>query len=86
MKAMSDPTRLRILHILSHEALIPAELARRLRLRDQTVTHHLQILRLAGLVQIDLGSGEGKYKETHATRSEAIAAAYATLQQFLEKE
>lgn len=86
MKALSDPTRLRILRILSHEALIPAELARRLRLRDQTVTHHLKILRMAGLVQIDLGEGEGKHKEPHATRAEAVAAASAALQQFIEEQ
>ncbi len=85
MKALSDPTRLRILRILSHEALIPAELARRLRLRDQTVTHHLKVLRMAGLVQIDLGGGEGKHKEPHATRAEAVAAASAALQQFIEE-
>lgn len=83
MKAMSDPTRLRILHILSHEALIPAELARRLRLRDQTVTHHLQILRLAGLVQIDVNAGEGQAREPHATRTEAVAAVWSMLQDFL---
>jgi DNA-binding transcriptional ArsR family regulator len=86
MKALSDPTRLRILRILSRQALIPAELARRLRLRDQTVTHHLEILRLAGLVQIDMGRGHGKYKETHATRTEAVAAAWDALQQFMEEE
>jgi DNA-binding transcriptional ArsR family regulator len=86
VKALSDPTRLRILRILSHEALIPAELARRLRLRDQTVTHHLNILRLAGLVQIELGESEGKHKEPHAARAEAVGAAFAALQQFLEKQ
>lgn len=86
MKALSDPTRLRILRILSHEALIPAELARRLRLRAQTVTHHLEILRLAGLVQIDLIGVKGKHKEPHSTRIEAVAAASAALQQFIEED
>jgi DNA-binding transcriptional ArsR family regulator len=86
MKACADPTRLRILRILSHEALIPAELARRLRLRDQTVTHHLKILRLAGLVQIGFTEGESAHRELHATRTEAVGAACAALREFLEQE
>jgi DNA-binding transcriptional ArsR family regulator len=83
LKALSDPTRLRILRLLSAEPLIPAELARRLRLRAQTVSHHLRVLRLAGLVQVTLGEDEEKYGEPHAARSEAVATAYAALQDFL---
>ena len=60
LKALSDPTRLKILHYLSQEPLSPAELSRRLRLRAPTVTHHLQTLRLAGLVQVTLGKGKEK--------------------------
>jgi DNA-binding transcriptional ArsR family regulator len=86
MKACADPTRLRILRILSHEALIPAELARRLRLRDQTVIHHLEILRRAGLVQINIAESESRQKDTHATRTEAVATACAALQQFMAQE
>jgi DNA-binding transcriptional ArsR family regulator len=86
MKACADPTRLRILRILSHEALIPAELARRLRLRDQTVIHHLAILRRAGLVQIGVAEGGSSQKDTHATRTEAVAAAFAALQEFLAQD
>jgi DNA-binding transcriptional ArsR family regulator len=84
LKALSDATRLRILRLVSEEPLIPAEIARRLRLRAQTVSHHLQILRLAGLVQVTLGEGEDKYGEPHAVRAEALAAAFGQLQVFLE--
>lgn len=83
LKALSDPTRLRILHYLSAEALTPAELARRLRLRAPTVTHHLKALRLAGLVQLSVGSLEDKGRDCYATRPEAIAAAFAALQDYL---
>jgi DNA-binding transcriptional ArsR family regulator len=86
MKACADSTRLRILRILSHEALIPAELARRLRLRDQTVIHHLAILRRAGLVQIGVAEGESSQKDTYATRTESVSAACAALQQFMAQE
>ena len=86
LKALSDPTRLRILRHLSEESLTPAALSRCLRLRIQTVTHHLKILRLAGLVQLTLGKDEGKGREPHAARAEAVAAAFAALQNFLGEE
>jgi DNA-binding transcriptional ArsR family regulator len=83
LKALSDPTRLRILHDLYHESLTPVQIARRLRLRPPTVTHHLKTLRLAGLVQMTLG--EGKKTMCYAARSEAVASACASLEDFLEK-
>ena len=81
LKAMSDPTRLRILHYLARESLTPAQLSRRLRLRAPTVTHHLKALRLAGLVQLTLG--EGKEARRYATRSEAVATTCDALKDFL---
>jgi DNA-binding transcriptional ArsR family regulator len=83
LKALSDPTRLRILHYLSEEPLAPAQLARRLRLRAPTVTHHVKALRLAGLVQLFVG--EDKEAKRYAARPEAVAVAFSSLQAFLEK-
>jgi DNA-binding transcriptional ArsR family regulator len=83
LKALSDPTRLRILHYLSEEPLAPAQLARRLRLRAPTVTHHLKTLRLAGLVQLFVG--EEKETKRYAARPEAVAGAFTSLQAFLAK-
>jgi DNA-binding HxlR family transcriptional regulator len=82
LKALSDPTRLRILHYLTQAPLTPAQLARRLRLRAPTVTHHLNTLRLAGLVQLTLG--EGHEVKEYAARSGAIAAAFSSLQDFVD--
>jgi DNA-binding transcriptional ArsR family regulator len=82
LKALSDPTRLRILHYLSQEPVTPAELARRLRLRAPTVTHHLRILRLAGLVQMTLGEDDRRY----AARPEAVAATFSSLGGFLGQD
>jgi DNA-binding transcriptional ArsR family regulator len=83
LKALSDPTRLRILHYLAEEPLTPAELARRLRLRAPTVTHHLKTLRLAGLVQFSLG--EDKEDRRYAPRTEAIGATCDSLKGFLKQ-
>jgi DNA-binding transcriptional ArsR family regulator len=84
LKALSDPTRLRILHYLAQEPLTPAELSRRLRLRAPTVTHHLKLLRLAGLVQLTLG--EDKEERRYAARSDAIDATFASLEDFLKPD
>ncbi len=84
LKALSDPTRLRILRYLEREPLTPTQLARRLRLRSPTVVHHLKTLRLAGLVQLTLG--EDKQERPYAARSGAVRAAYNSLQGFLGKD
>jgi DNA-binding transcriptional ArsR family regulator len=81
LKALSDPTRLRILHYLTGEPLAPAQLARRLRLRAPTVVHHLKALRLAGLVQVSMDSH--KEAKRYAARPEAIKAACDALEAFL---
>lgn len=82
LKALADPTRLRILSYLSEKPHTPAQLARRLRLRSPTVVHHLNALRTAGLVRLTVESeGERRY----ATRQEAIETTFVHLQTFLKK-
>jgi DNA-binding transcriptional ArsR family regulator len=85
LSALADPTRLRILRYLTEEPLAPTQLARRLRLRAPTVTHHLGILRLAGLVQLTLDMDEEGEKEVrrYAARAEGIGAACDALRDFL---
>ncbi|HEX6384222.1 MAG TPA: metalloregulator ArsR/SmtB family transcription factor [Anaerolineae bacterium] len=80
LKALADPTRLRILRYLTAEPLTPAQLARRLRLRPPTVIHHLDTLRLARLVHVTL-SYEGRRYEV---RREAVAAAFESLETYLD--
>lgn len=80
LKALADPTRLRILRYLSTEPLAPAELARRLRLRPPTVIHHLDALRLARLVYVTLGQEGRRY----AARREAVKYACAMLEAYLD--
>lgn len=79
LKAMADPTRLRILRYLAHTALTPAEIARRLRLRPPTVTHHLSALRLAGLVHMRLENDERQY----TARLEALEGLHSQILDFL---
>ncbi len=78
LRALADPTRLRILRYLSERAHTPTQLARRLRLRAPTVVHHLHALRLAGLVYLTVEEGERRY----AARPEQMAALWAQLEAF----
>jgi len=82
LKALADPTRLKILFYLSRESLTPSELARRLQLRPPTVTHHLSELRLASLVELSLEHDEKRY----AIRKQALEAAFGNLTSFLQSE
>ena len=80
LKALSDPTRLRIMRYLVEEPLTPTQLANRLRLRAPTVVHHLGVLRNAGLVYVDLRSGKEK---SYQAREEGVAITCAALSDFL---
>ncbi len=82
MKALADPTRLRILRYLSAEPLTPAELARRLRLRAPTVVHHLHTLRIARLVHLTLEDEGRRYQ----ARRRAINEACQMLEEYLDKD
>ncbi|MEZ0396699.1 MAG: metalloregulator ArsR/SmtB family transcription factor [Anaerolineales bacterium] len=82
LKALADPTRLRILRHLAGGPLPPAELARRLRLRPPTVVHHLRLLRLAGLVHVIINEQDEK---RYATRQESLKGIYAALEDFLRR-
>jgi DNA-binding transcriptional ArsR family regulator len=83
LKAMTDPTRMRILRYLLQEQLTPAELARRLRLRAPTVTHHLHILKSTGMVQF---VKKGKNEHLYYAKMESIKSTYTMLKDFLEQD
>jgi DNA-binding transcriptional ArsR family regulator len=80
LKALADPTRLKILRYLTQEEVTPSELARRLNLRAPTVTHHLSELRLSGLVNLRL-KGQEKF---YGSRLEALDATCDNLRKFLQ--
>ncbi|MBN1535600.1 MAG: winged helix-turn-helix transcriptional regulator [Anaerolineales bacterium] len=82
LKALADPTRLQIMRYLSEENLTPAQLAKKLRLRAPTVIHHLDTLRIAGLVEITLDGSSKCY----AARQEAINTTFLSLEKYLGKQ
>ncbi|HRD32191.1 MAG TPA: metalloregulator ArsR/SmtB family transcription factor [Fimbriimonadaceae bacterium] len=50
-KALSDPTRVRILHALLHSDLCVCEMVDALELGQSTLSAHLQTIRQAGIVE-----------------------------------
>ena len=82
LKALADPTRLKIMKYLAIEPQTPTELANKLRLRPPTVIHHLRTLRLAQLVYVTI-SADGK---RYAARTEAIESGMALLSEFLTSD
>lgn len=80
LKALADPTRLRIMRYLVVEPLSPVQLSRRLRLRPPTVTHHLAALRLAGLVYLNL---ESEGDRLYSARLETILGLTDLLHDFI---
>ena len=51
LKALSEPLRLRIVDLLRHGQLAVGEIAEKLETELVTVSHHLKILKNAGLVE-----------------------------------
>ena len=82
LKALADPTRMKILRYLAAEPHTPAQLSRKLRLRAPTVIHHLSALRLAGMVHLTVEPGGEK---RYAMRTEMVKETCDNLQEFLLK-
>lgn len=57
-KALSDETRLKIIDMLSQQEMCVCEIIDKLQMSQPAVSHHLKILRQAGLV---VDSREGKW-------------------------
>lgn len=52
-KALGDPTRLRVLHVLSEGRRCVCEIQARVAVAPNVLSHHLKVLREAGLVQAE---------------------------------
>ena len=80
LKALADPTRLRILRYLQEAPRTPSELAKILRLRPPTVIHHLNNLRLAGLVLVTVSP---ETERRYAIRTNGLKDTIDNFQDFL---
>lgn len=78
-RALGDPTRMRILKLLSEKDLYLTEIAGLLDLSKPTIKHHLALLRAAGLVTV-LEAGAVMY---YSLRRDRLDDASADLKRFL---
>ncbi|MEO8287784.1 MAG: DUF5937 family protein [Chloroflexota bacterium] len=81
LRVMSDPTRLRLLRLLSAEPRSPQSLAIELKLSLPTVSHHMRELRVAGLVRVELG-GKGR-ESKYTVRWPSAQRAFEQLEDFV---
>jgi DNA-binding transcriptional ArsR family regulator len=81
LRAMSDPTRLRLLRLLSVEPRSPQSLAIELKLSLPTVSHHMRELRIAGLIRIEL-AGKGR-ESKYTVRWPSAQRAFEQLEEFV---
>ncbi|MFW5684592.1 MAG: ArsR/SmtB family transcription factor [Spirochaetota bacterium] len=79
LQAIADPTRLRVMRLLAETSMTQAELARALRLRPSTMTHHLRTLRMANVIRLrENAEGEKRYE----VRSRRLQELYGDLEGF----
>ena len=77
-KALSDPTRREILHILRDGAKTAGEIGSHFEMTAATVSHHLSVLKAAGLVTDDK-RGKWIYYEMNLSVLDEIAGWLAGL-------
>jgi DNA-binding transcriptional ArsR family regulator len=79
-KALADETRLKILRLVTHDQLYATEIAERLELSKATVSHHMVLLRAAGLVEV---LGERKNERYYALHRPALDEPASQLRRYL---
>lgn len=78
-RALSDPTRRRILQILRTDDLTAGQLAAQFDLTWPTISGHLKVLREADLVQADRNGTSITYHLNVSVLEEAIASLMSAL-------
>jgi DNA-binding transcriptional ArsR family regulator len=86
LRALGDPTRLRLLRLLSSEPRSPQALAHELKLSLPTVSHHMRELRLAGLVRLEARIGDKGRENRYTVRWQSAEQAFTDLGQFVQAE
>ncbi len=71
IKALSDPTRRKILEMLKKQSMAAGEIGKEFEMTGATLSHHLSILKKAGLVQ-DIKKGTYIYYEINTSVMEDL--------------
>ena len=84
-KALADPTRRQILELLREGPLTAGEIGGRFPMTAATISHHLSVLREAGLV-LDERRGKYIYYELNMTVMDELLAWAASFRREEERE
>jgi DNA-binding transcriptional ArsR family regulator len=81
LRALGDPTRLRLLRLIASEPRSLQSLAREVKLSLPTVSHHIRELRVAGLIRLEV-AGKGRDSK-YTVRWQSAKQAFQQLEQFV---
>ena len=81
-KALSDPSRRKILNLLKTSDLTPSEMMEKIEISQPTLSHHLDILKRAGLID---GEREGQFIR-YSLNMSVFQMAVEYMMKFLKKE
>jgi DNA-binding transcriptional ArsR family regulator len=84
LRALADPTRLRLLRLIAAEPRSLQSLAQEVKLSLPTVSHHIRELRGAGLIRLEVG-GRGR-ESKYTVRWPSAERAFDDLKQFVLTE
>ncbi len=79
LKALSEPIRLRIVDVLRHGEMTVGDISEFLETELVTVSHHLKILRHAGLIEVER---DGRFM-IYRLRKDLLQKVARTSQEFL---
>ncbi|MCE5333178.1 MAG: metalloregulator ArsR/SmtB family transcription factor [Desulfobacteraceae bacterium] len=86
MKAVSDPSRVKILKMLQHKSMCVCEMHAALKLAQPTVSKHLKILEDAGLVTYQKSGLWVNYHLTDGNTSPYAASLLGNLKHWLDTD
>ncbi|HYP40959.1 MAG TPA: metalloregulator ArsR/SmtB family transcription factor, partial [Chloroflexia bacterium] len=81
LRALSDPTRLRLLRLIAADPRSLQSLAQEVKLSLPTVSHHIRELRSAGLIRLEV-AGRGR-ESKYTVRWPAAQRAFQQLEDFV---
>ena len=81
LKAMNDPTRLRLLRLIAMKPRSLISLAQEVKLSLPTVSHHIRELRGSGLIRLEM-TGKGR-ENNYTVRWQSAQGAFEELERFV---
>ena len=86
MKALSDPSRVKIVKMLQHKLMCVCEMREALQLSQSTVSKHLKILVNSGLVDFKKDGLWVNYYLTNGSKSPYVSSLMGNLRHWLDEE